>query len=109
MSDAWQSNGNSDKVEITDFHEDGSVDVLVTRAEVPAINVPVVIHEGRYRLYRKPDGGLRLQYKRDDKDTEDFFELPAQLVKLLDRMQEGEGMTPAEFLREGFKIMRGGR
>ena len=68
---------------------------------VPA--APSVVHEGRYRLYQKPDGGLRLQYKRDDKDTEDFIEIPGMMVRLLNRAQEGN-MSPMEFMREAMKL-----
>jgi hypothetical protein len=68
-------------------------------------DIPVVLHQGRYRLYKKPDGGLRLQYRRDDKDEDDFFELPGMMVRLLDRAQAGN-MSPMEFMREAMKLKR---
>jgi hypothetical protein len=67
--------------------------------------VPVVLHEGRYRLYQKPDGGLRLQYRRDDKDEDDFFELPGMMVRLLDQAQAGN-MSPMQFMREAMKLRK---
>jgi hypothetical protein len=72
---------------------------------VPLENIPVVIHQGHYRLYEKPDGGLRLQYRRDDKDEDDFIELPAALVRLLNKAQEGN-MSAMEMMRAMTGIMR---
>lgn len=68
-------------------------------------NKPRVLHEGRYRLYEKPDGGLRLQYKRNDKDEEDFMEIPGMMVRLLNRAQTSD-MSPMEFMREAMKLRR---
>jgi hypothetical protein len=59
---------------------------------------PVILHEGRYRLYKKPDGGMRLQYQRDDKTEEDFIELPAMFVRLADAAAKGE-MKPADMVK----------
>jgi hypothetical protein len=66
---------------------------------------PKVIHQGRYRLYEKPDGGLRLQYKRDDKDEEDYLEIPGMMVRLLNRAQQGD-MSPMEFMREAMRMRK---
>lgn len=66
----------------------------------PAVElaVPVIVHEGRYRLYKTPDGGMRLQYQRDDKDTEDFIVLPAMFVRLADSAARGD-MKPADMVK----------
>jgi hypothetical protein len=72
---------------------------------VPIEEIPVVIHQGHYRLYEKPDGGMRLQYRRDDKDEDDFIELPAALVRLLNKAQEGN-MSPMELMRAMTTVMR---
>jgi hypothetical protein len=74
--------------------------------EPAAPQLPTVIHQGRYRLYEKPDGGLRLQYRRDDKEEDDFFEIPGMMVRLLNRAQSGS-MSPGEFMREAMKLRRG--
>lgn len=67
-------------------------------AEIPN-NVPVVLHEGRYRLYQKPDGGMRVQYRRDDKEEDDFFELPGKVVRLAKAAAEGK-ISPLALMRE---------
>ena len=74
---------------------------------LPLEIIPVVIHQGRYRLYEKPDGGMRLQYKRDDRDAEDYIELPGAMVKLFNKAQEGN-MSPMEFMRAMMGMMKGG-
>jgi hypothetical protein len=75
--------------------------------EIPDIEVvvrePRILHQGRYRLYEKPDGGLRLQYRRDDKDVDDYLEIPGMMVRLLNRAQDGN-MSPMEFMREAMKL-----
>jgi hypothetical protein len=67
------------------------------------VREPRILHQGRYRLYEKPDGGLRLQYRRDDKDVDDYLEIPGMMVRLLNRAQDGN-MSPMEFMREAMKL-----
>lgn len=69
-----------------------------TTAEVPN-GVPIILHEGRYRLYQKPDGGMRVQYRRDDKEEDDFFELPGKMVRLARTAAEGK-LSPVALMRE---------
>jgi hypothetical protein len=69
-------------------------------------NVPHIVHEGRYRLYEKPDGTLRVQYRRDDKTEDDFFEVPGMMVKLAKSAAEGK-ISPLEMMKAGMKNMRG--
>jgi hypothetical protein len=73
---------------------------------LPVEAIPTVLHEGRYRLYQKPDGGLHLAYQRNDSDQEDHLELPGMMVALLNKAQEGN-MSPMEFLKEAMKLRRG--
>jgi hypothetical protein len=78
---------------------------IVNEEVVPLEEIPVVLHQGRYRLYQKPDGGLRLQYKRDDSDAEDHIELPGVLVRLLNKAQQ-EDMSPMDFMRAMMSLKR---
>jgi hypothetical protein len=64
---------------------------------------PAIVHQGRYRLYEKPDGGLHIVYQRDDKDEPDHLELPGAMVNLARMAGEGK-MSPGEMLREAMKL-----
>lgn len=77
---------------------DGTIEV--TSAE------PVVLHQGKYRLYKNPDGGLYLIYQRDDKDTPDSMQLPGGLMELAQRASEGK-ISPMQIIMEVGKIMKG--
>jgi hypothetical protein len=66
---------------------------------------PKIVHEGRYRLYENPDGGLRIQYRRDGKDEDDFVQLPGPIVALGKAAAEGT-MSPIELMQRMMKIMR---
>lgn len=72
--------------------------------QVVAPPTPTIVHEGRYRLYQKPDGGFHLAYLRDDKDTEDHMDLPGGMVALAKAMGEGN-MTFPQFMKEAMKLM----
>jgi hypothetical protein len=72
---------------------------------VPVIAEPKVVHEGRYRLYENPDGGLRIQYRRDGKDEDDFVQLPGPIVALGKAAAEGS-LSPIELMQRMMKIMR---
>jgi hypothetical protein len=73
-------------------------------SEVEVI-APKIIHEGRYRLYENPDGGLRIQYRRDDKEEDDFVQLPGPIVALGKAAAEGN-MSPVELMRRMMGLMR---
>jgi hypothetical protein len=64
---------------------------------------PIILHQGRYRLYRKPDNGLHLVYQRDDADEPDHMELPGALLSLAQAAGEGK-LTLPEMLREVMKL-----
>ena len=64
---------------------------------------PRIVHQGRYRLYEKPDGGFHIVYQRDDTEEPDHFELPGPMVRLAKAAGEGN-MNPAELLREMMKL-----
>lgn len=68
--------------------------------------IPVVLHQGRYRLYEKPDGTMRIQYRRDDKDTDDFFEIPGAMIALAKAAAEGK-MSPMDMMKSAMGFMRG--
>jgi hypothetical protein len=76
---------------------------MTVEPEITAVVGPRILHEGRYRLYEKPDGGLRIQYKRDDSDTEDFIELPGAMVRLAKMASEGNMSFP-QFIKEAAKL-----
>ena len=65
---------------------------------------PSVVHKGVYTLWKKADGTLRIQYHREDKEEEDFFELPGAMVLLAERMAKGE-MNPMDMIKEVTKMM----
>lgn len=74
--------------------------------DIAAVAAPVVLHEGRYRLYEKPDGSLRIQYRRDDKDEDDFVELPGAMIRLAKMASEGNMSFP-QFLKEAARLRHG--
>jgi hypothetical protein len=59
---------------------------------------PRVLHQGRYRLYEKSDGSLRIQYRRDDKDEDDFLEIPGAILRLAKLASEGK-MNPLQAMK----------
>jgi hypothetical protein len=66
--------------------------------------MPIIVHKGVYTLWKKPDGTLRVQYHRDDKDEEDFFELPGAVVALTESFASGK-MSPADMMKATMKMM----
>lgn len=76
-------------------------------ANLPATQAhdePIILHEGRYRLYEKPDGTLRIQYKRDDAEEEEWAEIPGVMVKLTRGMQDGS-LSPMQLIGEATRLM----
>lgn len=71
------------------------------------ISEPIIVHQGRYRLYSKPDGGIHLVYQRDDKDEADHIDLPGMMVNLLNMASEGK-LSPTELIREMMKLRSNG-
>lgn len=70
-----------------------------------ASTMPRILHEGRYRLYENPDGGMRIQYRRDDKDEDDFVQLPGPIIALGKAAAEGK-MSPIELMRRMMALMK---
>lgn len=68
---------------------------------------PIIVHQGRYRLWRKPDGGLHLVYQRDDADEPDHLELPGQMVQVFDAAASGK-MSPVELVKVVMTMMKNG-
>lgn len=74
---------------------------------VPALeNIPVIIGQGRYRLYRKPDGTMRVQFRQDGTDEDAFFEFPGALLVIAQQAAEGK-MNPLQMMKEAAKLMGG--
>lgn len=51
---------------------------------------PRILHRGAYTLYEKPDGTLRIQYRRTDKDEDDFMEIPGGILRMAKLASEGK-------------------
>lgn len=69
--------------------------------------VPHVVHKGVYTLWENPDGSLRVQYRRDDKDEDDFFQLPGAMLKLAKAAAEGN-INPMQMIKEVTAMMMNG-
>jgi hypothetical protein len=67
--------------------------------------MPQVLHEGRYRLYEKPDGGLHLVYLVDGQETEQHMEIPGAMLRLARMASEGN-MTFPQFVKEAARLRR---
>lgn len=80
------------------------MNVIAKLPTVQAHDGPVILHEGRYRLYEKPDGTLRVQYKRDDAEEEEWVEIPGIMVKMTRGMQDGS-LSPMQLIGEATKMM----
>ena len=74
-------------------------EALIPLDEVTVVSGPKVLHEGRYRLYEKPDGNLHLVYKRDDQETEQHLEIPGKLLGLAQRAAQGQ-LSPMDVIKE---------
>lgn len=96
LEPGWVHTGNSTKM----VSEDG---VNFTPAEP---DVPHIIHKGVYTLWEKPDGTLRIQYRRDDKDEDDFMEIPGGILRMAQMVGEGK-MNPLAALK-AMRNMNGG-
>lgn len=71
-------------------------------------SIPVIVGQGRYRLYRKPDGTMRVQFREDGADEDAFFEFPGALLVLAKNAAEGN-MNPLAMMKEAAKLMGGMR
>jgi hypothetical protein len=76
---------------------------IILQAVIQELESPIILHEGRYRLYEKPDGGLHLTYKRDDMDELQHMEIPGPLMSLAQRASEGK-ISPLDMMKELFKL-----
>ncbi len=68
--------------------------------------IPVIVGQGRYRLYKKPDGTMRVQFREDSADEDAFFEFPGALLVLAKNAAEGN-MNPIQMMKEAAKMMGG--
>lgn len=58
--------------------------------EATVTNAPRILHKGVYTLYEKPDGTLRIQYRRTDREEDDFMEIPGAILRLAKAASEGK-------------------
>jgi hypothetical protein len=72
--------------------------------EIVPNGVPVILHEGKYRLYQKPDGGLHLVYLPDGVEIEQHMEIPGGMLRLSRLASEGN-LTLPQFMKEATKLM----
>ena len=71
--------------------------------DIVAALTPRVLHKGVYTLYEKSDGTLRIQYRRTDREEDDFIEIPGPILRLAKAASEGK-LNPLEAI----KAMRSG-
>jgi hypothetical protein len=77
-----------------------------TVAKTPEPVLPHIVHRGVYTLWEKPDGTLRIQYRRDDRDEDDFMEIPGGILRVAQMVGEGK-MNPLTALK-AIRGMNGG-
>ena len=65
--------------------------------------IPHILHEGRYRLYEKPDGGIHLVYLPDGQEDEQHMEIPGAMLRLARMASEGNMSFP-QFVKEASKL-----
>jgi hypothetical protein len=66
---------------------------------------PVMLHEGRYRLYQNPDGGMHLVYRPDGDDATDMhMEIPGALIRLSEQAASGK-ISPVQMMRSVMGFM----
>jgi hypothetical protein len=75
--------------------------------EPAAINAPHILHKGVYTLYEKPDGTLRVQYRRSDKDEDDHLEIPGFMLALAKELSSGN-LNPMQAFTKITAAMRKG-
>jgi hypothetical protein len=61
-------------------------------------SIPHIVHKGVYTLWEKPDGTIRIQYRRDDKDEDDFMEIPGAILRMAQMVGDGK-MNPLAALK----------
>lgn len=70
----------------------------MSEAEIIDPNAPRILHEGKYRLYEKSDGTLRVQYRRTDRDEDDYLEIPGPVLRMAKAVSEGN-LNPLQALK----------
>lgn len=66
--------------------------------EATPATAPRILHKGVYSLYEKSDGTLRIQYRRTDREEDDFIEIPGPILRLAKLASEGK-MNPIEAVK----------
>jgi len=70
----------------------------MTEPDIIVDLTPRVLHKGVYTLYEKPDGTLRIQYRRTDREEDDFMEIPGAILRLAKAASEGK-LNPLEAVK----------
>ena len=68
------------------------------------VNEPTILHQGRYRLYKLPDGGMHVVYKMDGQDEEKHMEVPGQILSMAEGLATGK-MNPAHIMKSIMGMM----
>lgn len=66
--------------------------------EATPATAPRILHKGVYSLYEKSDGTLRIQYRRTDREEDDYIEIPGPILRLAKLASEGK-MNPIEAVK----------
>lgn len=78
----------------------------MSELEVAEPIAPHIVHKGVYTLWEKPDGTLRIQYRRDGADKDDFMEIPGGILRIAQSLGEGK-INPLTALK-AMRNMNGG-
>lgn len=68
---------------------------------------PRIVHQGQYRLYEKADGTLHCVYHPDTAEEPQHFEIPGELMDLMDKAVKGE-LKPQDMMKLAMRFMGGG-
>jgi hypothetical protein len=70
---------------------------------------PRILHKGVYTLYEKPDGTLRVQYRRTDRETDDSLEIPGFMLALAGELSSGKLNPMQAFAKIGAAMRKGSK
>jgi hypothetical protein len=68
-------------------------------SDAEVLTMPRILHEGRYRLYENPDGGIHVAYKPDNTEQVQHFEVPGFMLKMAQAASEGK-LSPMDMVKE---------
>jgi hypothetical protein len=79
----------------------------MTTAKSEVQLLPEIVHEGQYRLYKLPNGGLHLVYLIAGETEERHMEIPGALIALAEGAANGE-MSPMDMMKGAMSLMNSG-